>query len=43
MKRGEYLGKIASQYGVSVKSIRDANKLRSDSLAVGQVLLIPHK
>ena len=41
--RGDYLGKIASKYGVSVNSIRRANKLRSDSLAVGQVLMIPHK
>jgi N-acetylmuramoyl-L-alanine amidase len=43
VQRGEYLGKIASRYGVSVSSIREANQLRSDSLAVGQVLLIPHK
>lgn len=41
--RGEYLGKIASKYGVSIKSIRDANNLRSDGLAVGQVLIIPNK
>ncbi len=41
--RGEFLGKIASQYSVSVQSIRDANKLRSDQLAVGQVLIIPNK
>ena len=41
--RGDYLGKIASKYGVSVNSIRQANKLRSDSLVVGQVLIIPHK
>ncbi|MEZ8381118.1 N-acetylmuramoyl-L-alanine amidase [Vibrio splendidus] len=41
--RGDYLGKIASKYGVSVNSIRQANKLRSDSLAVEQVLIIPHK
>ncbi len=43
VKRGEYLGKIASKYGVSVSSIRQVNKLRSDSLAVGQVLVIPNK
>lgn len=41
--RGEYLGKIASNYGVSVSSIRKANNLRSDELAVGQVLIIPNK
>ncbi|CAM2992526.1 N-acetylmuramoyl-L-alanine amidase [Vibrio mytili] len=41
--RGEFLGKIASKYGVSVDSIRRANKLRSDQLAVGQILIIPNK
>lgn len=41
VKRGEYLGKIASNYGVSVDSIRRANKLRSDELAIGQTLIIP--
>ncbi len=43
VSRGEFLGKIASKYGVSVESIRQANKLRSDQLAVGQVLIIPNK
>ncbi|MGF1698693.1 LysM peptidoglycan-binding domain-containing protein [Vibrio lamellibrachiae] len=43
VQRGEFLGKIASKYGVSVSSIRQANKLRSDELAIGQVLIIPNK
>lgn len=43
VKRGEFLGKIATKYGVTVNSLRQANKLRSDSLAVGQVLIIPNK
>ncbi len=42
VKRGEFLGKIASQYNISVSSLREANNLRSDSLAVGQVLIIPN-
>jgi N-acetylmuramoyl-L-alanine amidase len=41
VKRGEFLGKIATNYGVSVDSIRNANKLKSDKLAVGQTLIIP--
>ena len=43
VKRGEFLGKIAGQYGVTVASIRSANKLRSDELAVGQKLKITVK
>ncbi|KJY66727.1 N-acetylmuramoyl-L-alanine amidase [Vibrio coralliilyticus] len=43
VKRGEFLGKIASQYDVSVSAIRKANNLRSDELAIGQVLIIPNK
>lgn len=41
--RGEFLSKIAAKYDVSVASIRQANKLRSDELAIGQVLIIPNK
>ncbi|WP_299021687.1 N-acetylmuramoyl-L-alanine amidase [uncultured Photobacterium sp.] len=41
VKRGEFLGKIASRYGISVDRIREANQLRSDNLAVGQKLTIP--
>ncbi|MFD2176540.1 LysM peptidoglycan-binding domain-containing protein [Veronia pacifica] len=41
VKRGEYLGQIAASYGVTIQSIRKANKLRSDELAIGQTLIIP--
>lgn len=41
VQRGDFLGKIADKYGVSVSQIRKANNLRSDSLAVGQKLTIP--
>ncbi len=41
VQRGEFLGKIASQYGVTIDSLRRANRLRSDELAIGQVLTIP--
>lgn len=41
--RGEFLGKIAAKYDVGVSSIRKANHLKSDSLAIGQVLIIPNK
>ncbi len=41
VKRGEFLGKIASNYGISVAQLRKANQLRSDQLAVGQWLIIP--
>jgi N-acetylmuramoyl-L-alanine amidase len=41
--RGDYLGKIARQYDVSIASLRQTNKLRSDTLSVGQILIIPNR
>lgn len=38
---GEYLGKIAGLYGISVRDIKSANNMRSNRLSVGQVLIIP--
>jgi membrane-bound lytic murein transglycosylase D len=38
--RGESLGKIAGQYGVSVAALREANGLKSNSVRPGQDLLI---
>lgn len=43
VQKGEFLSKIANQYQVSISSIRQANQLRSDQLAIGQVLIIPNK
>ena len=40
VQNGEYLGKIASKYRVSVGQIKKWNNLRSDSIRVGQRLII---
>ena len=41
VEAGQTLSAIANAYGVSVKKIMDANKLKSDAIRVGQVLFIP--
>ncbi|MET0986356.1 MAG: LysM peptidoglycan-binding domain-containing protein [Steroidobacteraceae bacterium] len=40
VKRGESLGAIASRYGVSVASLRSANRMRGNTIHPGQELLI---
>ncbi len=41
VKQGDTLMRIGKKYGVSVKAIRTANGLKSDSIFVGQKLKIP--
>jgi len=41
IERGETLSIIASRYRISLKTLRVANQLTSDSLRIGQVLQIP--
>jgi len=43
VRRGDFLGKIASQFDVSVDTLREENNLKSDRLSVDQVLIIPGK
>jgi LysM repeat protein len=43
VKSGDTLIKIASQYGTTVKAIRSSNNLKTDSIKVGQKLVIPTK
>jgi LysM repeat protein len=43
VKSGDNLTKIASQHGISVKALRSANALKTDSIKVGQKLKIPVK
>ena len=40
VRSGDYLGKIAGKYGVSVRSIKRWNHLRSNKLRIGQRLTI---
>ncbi|MBO1926004.1 LysM peptidoglycan-binding domain-containing protein [Thiomicrorhabdus sp. 6S2-11] len=41
IRAGDYLGKIAENYGTSVSAIKKLNKMRSNFIRVGQTLLIP--
>jgi membrane-bound lytic murein transglycosylase D len=41
VRRGETLGHIAARYGVSVGSLKQANKLKSPLIRIGQNLLVP--
>lgn len=43
VKSGDYLGRIASRYHVTVKQLMNWNHLKNSNLRVGQVLYIYHK
>ena len=43
VKSGETLSEIAHAYGVSTSAIRQANRMKSDTVRVGQKLFIPEK
>ena len=40
VQKGDYLGKIAKFYGVSVSSIKEWNKMHSDNLSIGDKLIL---
>ena len=40
VRSGDYLGRIASRYGVGVSQIKEWNNLRSNNLRIGQRLII---
>lgn len=43
VKRGESLGVIARQYGISVSELKQANDMKNDRIRAGKSLLIPIK
>lgn len=43
IRRGDTLSGIAYRYNVSIRSLRSANSLRSDTVMVGQTLRIPRE
>ena len=40
MQKGDYLGKIAREYGLTVSNIKQWNKLHSDNLSIGDQLIL---
>ena len=40
VQKGDYLGKIAKHYGLSVSNIKDWNKMHSDNLSIGDKLIL---
>ena len=40
VKSGDYLGRIASKYGVTINQLKSWNNLRSNSIQIGQTLYI---
>ena len=43
VKNGDTLTKIAHEHGISVKTLREANDLKTDKIKVGEKLKIPEK
>lgn len=43
VRQGDTLWDIANQHDVSVQELREANKLKSNSLQIGQILKIPQR
>ncbi len=41
VKKGDSLSSLAKKYGTSVKALKSVNKLKNDSLSVGQTLYLP--
>lgn len=40
VEKGDYLGKIANEYNISVQDIKEWNNLESDNLAIGKKLIL---
>ena len=43
VKKGDSLWLIANKYGTTVDELKSANKLKSNTLSIGQTLIIPEK
>lgn len=41
VRSGDFIGKIAYENGITIRQLKEMNKLTKDNLRVGQVLLIP--